>query len=338
MSVRNGIIGAGNWVLDKIKLIDRWPGEGNLCTITGEIHSPGGGPCNVLFDLAAIDPALPLFAAGRLGNDAEGATLLDEMKKRGIDSSGITMSDTASTSFTDVMSGEGKRTFFHCRGANAEFNPADLDRIDFPAKFFYLGYLLLLDSFDRIDPATGKPAAVGALASIRAKGYRTIVDFVSDAPERFRTVVLPALPEIDILIVNEIEAQACCGCVLRDGDRLNAAGLPAAVDRLFELGVRETVIIHFPEGAAGRTRDGRYFYSPSIHIDAADIAGTTGAGDAFAAGTIYALHQEWAIEDAVRLGSASSYFNLLSPTATAGAVPLAKMTEFLKSCAFNPIP
>ena len=98
------------------------------------------------------------------------------------------------------------------------------------------------------------------------------------------------------------------------------------------------MVIHFPEGAAGRTRDGKYFYLPSVHIDGADIAGTTGAGDAFCAGTIYALHQNWALEDAVRLGSASSYFNLLSPTATAGAVPLEKMTELLKKCSFNPLP
>ena len=31
--MRKGIIGAGNWILDKVKIIDRWPGEGNLCNI-----------------------------------------------------------------------------------------------------------------------------------------------------------------------------------------------------------------------------------------------------------------------------------------------------------------
>ena len=338
---RKGIIGVGNWIVDSVKFITVYPQKGNLTNIVGQDQGLGGCAHNVLADLASLKSGLPLYAGGCIGDDEYGRMCLDACDRLGIDRANIKTLPGEATSYTDVMSeieGGRARTFFHCRGANAEFNPADLDRIDVPAKFFYLGYLLLLDSFDRIDSATGKPAAVKALASMREKGYKTIVDFVSDAPERFRTVVLPALPEIDILIVNEIEAQACCGSVLRDGDRLNAAGLPAAIDRLFELGVRETAIIHFPEGAAGRTRDGEYFCSPSIRIAAADIAGTTGAGDAFAAGTIYALHQGWAVEDAVRLGSASSYFNLLSPTATAGAVPLAKMTEFLKNCAFNPIP
>ena len=65
--MRNGILAAGNWIIDKVKTIDRWPGEGNLCNIVEETRAPGGGPCNLLFDLAAIDPGLPLYAAGRVG-------------------------------------------------------------------------------------------------------------------------------------------------------------------------------------------------------------------------------------------------------------------------------
>ena len=337
--MRKGIIGAGNWILDKIKIIDWWPGEGNLCSITQQLDSPGGGPCNVLFDIAAIDPAVPLYAAGRLGDDAEGKVLLDAMKKHNIDSGCITFSKSASTSFTDVMSGNGKRTFFHCRGANAEFSPDDLMQIDVPAKFFYLGYLLLLDSFDKIEESTGKPAACRALAAMRSKGYKTIVDFVSDAPERFRSVVAPTLPEIDILIVNEIEAQACTGITLRNGDgSLNTAGLPDAVDKLLEMGVRETVVIHFPEGAVGKERGGEYICTPSCHIELADIVGSTGAGDAFAAGTIYALHENWELEKAMRFGSASSFFNLKSATATEGAVSREVMLKHLENCEFNPLP
>jgi sugar/nucleoside kinase (ribokinase family) len=334
---RYGIVGAGNWILDKIKTISHWPGEGNLCSIVDETSSPGGGPCNVLFDIAAIDPAFPLYAAGRVGHDADGEVLINEIKKRNINMDAMIVTDGVSTSYTDVMSGEGKRTFFQCRGANAKFTPADLQKIDAPAKFFYLGYLLLLDAFDEIDPATGKPAAVEALKMMHQKGYKTIVDFVSDAPERFQSIVVPALPEIDILLVNEIEAQACCNCVLRDGDKLNADLLPAAVDRLFELGVRDIVVIHFPEGAAGRTRDGKYFFAPSCHIETEDIVGSCGAGDAFAAATIYALHQNWSLEEAVKLGSASSYFNLHNATATEGAVSLAEMQKFLENCQFNPV-
>ena len=134
--MRDGIIGAGNWILDKVKTIDRWPGEGNLCNILAEEQAGGGGPCNVLFDLAAMDPALPLYAAGRIGADADGDFLLAEIRRRGIDDRFMARSAAAPTGYTDVMSGEGRRTFFPCRAANAELAPADPERSGLPAPLF----------------------------------------------------------------------------------------------------------------------------------------------------------------------------------------------------------
>ena len=336
--MRKGIVGAGNLIVDKIKVIDRWPGEGNLCNITSTVSSAGGGPCNILFDIAAADPEIPLYIAGRIGNDGDGDYLLKVIAEHGVDSSSLIRSTSAPTSYTDVMSGGGNRTFFHCRGASAELSVEDLVKVDVPAKFFYLAYLLLLDSLDAFD-ANGEPAAKRALRELRKKGYKTVVDFVSEAPEKFRRIVLPSLPEIDILIVNEIEGACCSGIEARDADgKLLVDNLPAIVDFLFEKGVNDTVVIHFPEGAVGRHRDGKYIYTPSCHIEKKDIVGSNGAGDAFCAGVLYALHEGWELEKAMKLGSAFSNFNLRSVTTTEGAVPLKTMLEFLENCQYNPIP
>jgi len=333
--MRQGIIGAGNWIIDKLKQLDRWPGEGNLASIVSETSSTGGGPANVLFDLVAADPEIPLYAAGRIGNDAEGRFLLEEIRKRGIDTHFMTVSPTASTSYTDVMGADGRRTFFHKRGANAELAPEHLSGIDVPAKYFYLGYLLLLDKLDAPAPEGGTEA-VKLLRSMRGKGMKTIVDFVSDAPERFRTVVLPALPEIDILIVNEVEASCCSGIELRKADgSMEWKNLPAALEFLFAHGVQETAVIHFPEGAIGGFKGQRPVYSPSCFIPKEEIVGSTGAGDAFCAGVIYALYRDWSMEKALRIGSAFSNFNLRSASATGGAVPLRKMEQFLENCTFR---
>ena len=333
---RRGIVGAGNWIIDKVKNIDRWPGEGNLCNILNQVQSTGGGPANVLFDLAVMDKDLPLYAAGVIGVDKEGDFVMSEIARHGVDSSFMKRIATRDTSFTDVMSGEGKRTFFHCRGANSELDCATLDDIDVPAKFFYLGYLLLLDKLDESDPEYGTVAA-RLLDSMLHKGYRTIVDFVSEAPEKFRRIVFPALPFIDILIVNEIEASACSSLELRRADgSLNVENLPKALDFMFEHGVRETAVIHFPEGAAGRHKNGEFVCTPSCRVEKSEIVGSTGAGDAFCAGMIYALHENFPMEKALRFGCVSSRFNLLSATASDGAVPLAKMIDFMEKCSWNP--
>jgi hypothetical protein len=107
---------------------------------------------------------------------------------------------------------------------------------------------------------------------------------------------------------------------------------------LLENGVRETAVIHFPEGAAGKQKNGEFIYRTSCYIKAEDIVGSTGAGDAFAAGVIYALHQDWDLASAMELGAASSNFNLRSATATGGAVSLEKMQNFLKECGHTAIP
>lgn len=79
-------------------------------------------------------------------------------------------------------------------------------------------------------------------------------------------------------------------------------------------------------------------YIPSCYIAASDIVGSNGAGDAFAAGAIYGLHAGWELDKCIRLGSASSHFNLLCPSASGGAVPLETMLDFLKDCQYHPIP
>jgi len=336
--MKKGIVGAGNWLQDKVKTIDRWPGEGNLCNVLKEEASTGGGPANVLFDLRAADADFPLYAAGRLGNDETGDYVLEEINKRNIDSRYMLRTATAPTSYTDVMSGNGKRTFFHCRGANAELCFDDLCDIDVPAKFFYLAYLLLLDTLDSPDPQYGTQA-VRLLDHLGKKGYETVVDFVSEAPEKFRAKVLPALPYIDHLIVNEVETSSCTGDALRDENgNLLWQKLPAAVKFLFSKGVRKTVVIHFPEGACAGTPDGSYIYVPSVYADKKDIVGTNGAGDAFCAGVMYALHENWDLKAALNLGGAFSSFNLKSVTASGGAVSLQEMTEFLKTARYTPLP
>ncbi len=332
--MREGVIAAGNWILDKVKEIDRWPGEGNLCNILAETRSCGGGPCNILFDLAAIDPELPLYAAGRVGCDEEGDYLLGELRSRGIDAAGMIRSAGGSTSYTDVMSGCGRRTFFHRRGVNAELSCADLAGIEVPARFFYLGYLLLLDRLDATDPDFGTVAA-RLLHTMRGKGYETVVDFVSEAPEKFRAAAEAALPHVDVLLLNEVEASACSGRQLRSDDgRLVEAALRPAAESLLECGVRKLVVIHYPEGAAALQRDGLFLTVPSCEISPGEIVGANGAGDAFGAGVLYGLCRRLPLEQTLALGSASSYFNLLSPTASGGAVSAARLRCHLASCGF----
>src|SRR5260370_26324757 len=57
---RRGILAAGNWIIDHVKLVDTWPAQDALATISTQSDRNGGGPYNLLQDLAKLECGFPL--------------------------------------------------------------------------------------------------------------------------------------------------------------------------------------------------------------------------------------------------------------------------------------
>ncbi len=53
-NVRHGLLAGGNFITDYVKIIDAWPQQDELASIRSQSMSSGGGPYNVLKDLAAL--------------------------------------------------------------------------------------------------------------------------------------------------------------------------------------------------------------------------------------------------------------------------------------------
>ena len=163
---------------------------------------------------------------------------------------------------------------------------------------------------------------------MQKKGYLTIVDFVSEAPEKFRKVVKAALPYIDALVINEIEAGNTFGFnTCNEDGTANVDEIRKAAKCFLEAGVSKYVIIHYRDGAYGIDSSGRECVTESFPAD--KIVGTNGAGDAFCAGVLYALHEEKSLEEMLRYGGASAIFNLRSASASGGAASLDEINAFL---------
>src|SRR5208282_4775842 len=168
----------------------------------------------------------------------------EDCQRHHIDARHLQSTPLAPTSYTDVMSeqGNGHRTFFHHRGANALWRGAGLDFKKVRARIFHLGYLLLLDALDAPDARHGTKAAA-LLRQAQAAGMKTSVDVVSEDSDRFARIVLPALRQADYCIVNEIEAGKTTGFKIREADgALNAISLRHAAGALLQSGVRDLVV------------------------------------------------------------------------------------------------
>ncbi len=321
---RSGLLAGGNWIVDRVKLIDAYPQREQLANIRGQFQGTGGAPYNVLLDLALLGAPFPLAGAGLVGDDDLGREILAHCRQHRIDTRHVRTTSKAPTSYTDVMTevNGGHRTFFHARGANALWRGDDLDFRSSKARIFHLGYLLLLDALDESDSKFGTRAA-RLLAAAQAAGMKTSIDLVSENSERFASIVRPALPHVDYCIVNEIEAGKTAGFKIRREDgALDAVALRHAAGALLQQGVRELVIIHFPEGGFARTRHGDDFWQPSLKLPAKCIAGTAGAGDAFCAACLLGLHEGWDLPRCLFTGVCAAAACLSEPTCTAGVKSL----------------
>src|SRR3989454_4652073 len=300
----HGLLAGGNWIIDQVKIIDVYPQPEQLGNIRGQSQGTGGAPYNVLIDLATSGAPFPLFGAGLVGKDSLGQQILDDCRCHQIDVRYLTTTSKAPTSYTDVMTeqGHGRRTFFHARGANALWRGADLDFTRTRSRIFHLGYLLLLDALDGPDGRYGTRAA-RLLAAAQAAGIKTSVDVVSEDSDRFAKIVCPALKHVDYCILNEIEAGKTTGFKIRPADgSLDTVALRHASGALLQQGVRELVLIHFPEGAFARTRKGEDIWQPSVKLPDKFVAGTAGAGDAFCAGVLLGLHEGWDLTQCLHAG------------------------------------
>jgi sugar/nucleoside kinase (ribokinase family) len=319
---RRGIAAAGNFIIDHVKIIDVWPAEETLANVLSETLGTGGAPYNVLCDLRALDADLPLSAIGVLGTDADGDFIAADIAGRGIRPL-FRRTGERPTSSTDVMTvaSTGRRTFFHNRGTNALLGPEDFPWNDLDARILHLGYLLLLDRLDEEDPAHGTVAA-RVLAEARRHGIVTTVDVVSEASDRFARIVRPSLPHTDYLVCNEIEAGRVTGLDIGAGAALDRKAMAEAARRLLDMGVNEAVVIHVPDGGYARDRRGGEWWQPSLNLPDGYVAGTVGAGDAFAAGFLYGTHEDWPMEQRLRLAVCAAAASLSDPTASAGVKPL----------------
>ncbi len=320
MIERDGIIAAGNWIVDHIKIVDIYPEQNALANIKAEFLSNGGSPFNVLKNLSKMGAQFPLKSIGIVGDDIDGRWILDDCAKNNIDVTKLKMINGIPTSYTDVMTVEssGRRTFFHQRGANALL---DIEHFNFDncnEKIFHLGYLLLLDKLDEID-SNGLTNAAKILRNAQEVGIKTSIDIVSENSYRFNQIVIPSLPFVNYLFINEFEAERTTNTKL-SGDLPEIDALRNAAKKLINYGVQNWVFIHFPLGVYALSKNGEELMQGSVKFPKEKIKSVVGAGDALASGILFALHENWSIEDALKLGVSTAASSLLKFNCSDGIV------------------
>lgn len=314
---RKGILVAGSILVDKLNKITRYPKAGELTKITELSRAVGGCVPNTAVDFKVINPAVPVYASGKIGADDEGKFVLDTLQNYGVNTEKIVIDPSDRTSFTDVMSIiGGERTFFTYTGTSATYGYDDIDFDCLSVKMLHLGYFLLLDKVDAGD-------GLKILKKAKELGIKTSIDLVSENSDRY-SVVAPCLEYTDNLIINELEASAIAGIPF-DGNNIRVIA-----EKLKTLGVKERVVIHMPKVGVCLSDDG-YTEVKSFNLPEGYIKGATGAGDAFCAGALTGIYKGYTDKELLEFASSCAAVSLRVADAVSGLMSESEITEFCKN-------
>jgi sugar/nucleoside kinase (ribokinase family) len=290
--------------------VDRLPQAGTLAAV--ESISLHGGGCALNTGSALTHLGLRTAVVGKVGSDPFGAFVRDLLERRGVDAESVHTDPAVATAATVVLvDSGGERTFLHVPGANAALRAEELGEELYRGRALHLAGALVLDALD------GEPAAA-LLAEARRRGLHTSLDTVYDPAGHWERV-LPSLPHCRLVTPGLAEAQAITG----------EAEPGRAARRLRELGASEVAVTLGPDGCyvSSEQFEG---HVPGIPVQTVD---STGAGDAFAAGLLYARLAGWPLERAARFANAAGALATTAVGAFEGVGDLAATLQLAEAAA-----
>ncbi len=260
------------------------------------------GSSSAIFACAAARLGLRVAFFGLAGDDLFGRFMVDALAARGIDTGGIVIDPAIKTGITVHLSRGVDRAMLTYSGSIGALRSGqiDLERV-LQARHLHMGSYYLLDAL--------RPNVPALFAAARARGLTVSLDTNFDPSGQWDGGIEQVLAEVDCFLPNETEARA----VARTQD------WQAALDRLVEQ-VPLVVVKRGAAGAAGR-HGAAYAEAQAPQVTVVD---TTGAGDTFDAGFVYAYLAGWPLERALRFACICGALSTEGPGGTSAQPTLAE--------------
>ena len=293
----------GSLNIDLLAPVRQLPQAGETVLANGSLSTLCGGK-GANQALAAARLGAPTGLIGRVGDDAHGRRLCQDLQRDGVDCSGVaTTAACASGVALIVVDASGRNTIVVVPGANALLRPADVEP---HLSKLVRGSVVALQLEVPLDTV----AHTATLA--RARGALVVLN---PAPAQVLDDELLAL--VDILVLNETEASMISGIAV---DALDDAS--RAARQLRERGAATVLITLGSKGVLAATAAGTHHH-PARAVSVVD---TTGAGDTFVGGLCAALLEDRDLTAAIEWGQAAAAIQVTRAGAQA-AMPYRREME-----------
>ena len=288
------VICFGSLNMDLVCQLNHLPRVGETIAADQLAWLPGGKGANQAVAAARMGASVAMV--GRVGSDAFGRQMLQVLQAEGIETDTVAVDSAVGTGVAAVMvDGAGRNIIVTGALANGQFCEADLDRVE-PLLATAKVAILQMEM----------PQALGESIIRRAARSGALVLF-NQAPAN---PVGPAVrPLVDVLVVNEVEAEALSGLSVADPSSAGAAAV-----HLHATGPRAVVVTLGGAGAVCYEGNGEPIHLAPPRVRPVD---TTAAGDTFVGALAVTLAAGLPLVEAV---AQAQYAAALSTTRT-GAIP-----------------
>lgn len=292
------VVGVGYCSEDTLICVDRYPARNSKAEVSRLDRSGGGQVATALVALARL--GLRVAFHGRVGDDEPGRRALDLLARDGVDVTHalVTCGVATQQAFIVIDEEARERTIFWRRPKELELTRHDVDE-----DLVKSARLLHVDGHER--------GALRALGIARTSGVATSMD-----AERASDLQRAMVPLVDLLIAAEAFPRNLFG----------EADPGRALPRLAAMGPEEVVLTLGARGAMA-IHAGEIFSAPAFPIP--DAIDSTGAGDVFHAGYIYAHLAGMAVPEKLRFANAMAGLSLRGLGGRAGIPTMAQINTLL---------
>ncbi len=291
------LVGVGLNATDTLIPVPQFPERGSKLEYRSATVMPGGQVATTV--VACQTWGLRTRYVGKLGDDDAGRLHEEAFRRCGVDARLIKVPGGVSPQSLILVDAGGERTILCRRDEQMTLRPEELRR-----EWVVNARLLHLDGHDTA-------AATLAASWAREAGIPVVADLDDTYPG-----VEDLVANIDYLIVSKDFA-----CRLMDDTNLERA----LRSMLTRYGSRLSAATLGEDGVLAW--DGRNFlHSAAYRVPVVD---TTGAGDIFRAGFIYALMREWPLERQLDFSCAAAAMNCMAQGARGGIKAVAAIEDLM---------
>ncbi len=263
--------------MDLVTQVDHIPKTGETILGHGMDMIPGGKGANQALAISKLGGQVAMV--GRVGQDAYGKILVDNLANQGVQTQGVKALEGQSSGLAFIMvSADGDNSIVVIPGANSMVSHHMVsDEVLESVDMILCQMEIPIDAIDHI--------------MIRA-GQKGVTRILNPAPAGPLSKEL--LSNLDMIIPNETEFKALTG---KDPGLANE--LDAGMKYFFDCGLKEVIVTLGGQGAVYQSKEGQVIHSKAYKVHAVD---TTAAGDSFIGGFLSRLAMGWSTEEALDYG------------------------------------